>query len=68
MEYSGKSENVRARIKPTAKYWGARYPNQECDAIIYAPDVNPQLNTEQLNPPLPKWQSLPLEDIEIISR
>ena len=64
-DYTGKSTYARIRILPTSKHWKA-YAGQECDAILYEGNVMPQINSEQLNPPLPKWQSLPLNDLEII--
>lgn len=63
-EYFGKSKQVRVRIKPTGTW--AEYAGQECDAIIYDGGVNPHLNTEQLNPPLRKWQQAKISDIEVI--
>ncbi len=62
MDYNGNSRTARVRIVATTG-WLARYQGQTCDAIIYDPGVNPQLNTEQLKPPLPKWQSARLSDI-----
>ena len=63
MEYTGKSRIVKTRV--IAKdVWLAKYFGQTCDAIMYDGDVNPQINTEQLNPPLPKWQSCKLNNLE----
>ncbi len=66
MQYSGSSRNVRVRIMHGAAKCWAKYGGQECDATLYDPPVNPQINSEQLNPPMPKWQTIPLEDIEVI--
>lgn len=65
MEYYGKIENARVRIVATSG-WLARYAGQECNAIIYAGTTKPQIDTEQLNPPLPKWQSAAATDLEIL--
>jgi hypothetical protein len=62
------SREVRIRIKSGARGW-KEYSGQECDATIYEGDgaPNPQINTEQLTPPLPKWQSISLDSIEVVT-
>ncbi len=66
MEYNGTVRHVRVRIMHgAAKCWAA-YAGQKCDAILYEGGINPQINSEQLTPPLPKWQTIPLEDIEVL--
>lgn len=64
-EYEGKIRHARVKIKKTSRHW-SRYADQECDAIIYDPPVMPQINSEQLKPPVPKWQSIPLSDVDIL--
>lgn len=65
MEYNGKSERVRVRILPGSHPW-REYAGQECNAILYEPGTNPQIDTEQLKPPWPRWQSIKREFIEVI--
>lgn len=63
MEYSGKSRS--ALVKIIAKEgWLARYNGQYCNAIFYEGNLKPQIDTEQLAPPFPRWQSVDLKDIE----
>lgn len=59
MNYTGNSRKARVRIVAATGHW-KDYNGQECDATIYEADVQPQLDTEQLKPPLPRWQSVPL--------
>lgn len=66
MQYSGKTRNVRVRITHGAQHFWSRYAGQECDATLYEGGINPQLNTEQLNPPLPKWQTIDIQDVEVL--
>jgi len=65
MEYYGKSERCRVRVIATTG-WLAKYNGQECDATFYDEGVNPQIDTEQLKPPLPRWQSTVPENLERI--
>ncbi len=67
MEYFGKSESRRVRIKsaPRTKFL-ERYVGQECDATFYEKGMNAHINSEQLRPPLPKWQSAFPEDLEVL--
>jgi len=67
MEYCGFSEERRVRIIATSG-WLARFNGQECDAVLYGDAAMPQLNTEQLTPPLPKWQSCKASDIEVLPK
>ncbi len=67
MDTNLRSRNARIKII-TKDGWLAEYNGQECDAIIYDGWVNPQLNTEQLNPPLPKYQSCKLDCIEEVKK
>lgn len=64
-EYVGHSQYVKVRIV-SSTLWGGKYLGQECEGIIYREGVRPQINTEQLTPPFPKWQSCDLSDIEVI--
>ena len=64
-EYAGPFNRCRVRICAT-RGWLAEYNGQTCDAIFYAPGVNPQIDTERLHPPLPKWQSVHREELEVI--
>ncbi len=66
MYYEGKTTEARVRINSLAKGWLRNYIGQECDALIYDEGVTPQINTEQLKPPLPKWQSAELKELDII--
>lgn len=65
MEYSGGVEQRKVLIVARAGHW-AQYFGQTCDALLYDGDVMPQLNTEQLTPPLPKWQSIKRSEIEVL--
>jgi hypothetical protein len=64
MEYYGKSKTVTVRII-ASKGWLKEYSGQTCKAILYD-DCSPQIDTEQLSPPLPKWQSCDLSDLEVL--
>lgn len=66
MQYSGKSHNVRVRIMHGASKIWANYGGQKCDAILYEGGINPQINSEQLTPPLPKWQTISIDDVEVL--
>ena len=63
MQYDGPTRHVRVRIVATTGPW-AEYNGQECDALFYRPDMSAQINSEQLKPPLPKWQSAKLTDLQ----
>ncbi len=65
MEYSGKREEAKVRIKQGAPGFLAKYVGQECDAILYD-DGHAQIDTEQLKPPIPKWQSAQQKYLERI--
>lgn len=65
MNYTGKSHNVRVRIIATSGQW-ANYFGQECDATLYEEGIDPQIDTEQLTPPLPRWQSINAKHIDVI--
>ena len=64
MMYYGKATNVRIVII-AERGWLKRYRGQECDATVYD-DGHCQLNTEQLKPPLPKWQSCTINEVNVI--
>ncbi len=66
MTYEGKSERVRVRIVAcaSARYL-ERYFGQYCDAIFYD-DGHAQIDTEQLHPPIPKWQSCKQTDLAVV--
>ncbi len=66
MQFDGKSRDVRVRIIAT-QGWLAKYNGQECDATLYDGGPNPHINTEQLTPPIPRWQTAAPEEIEVIS-
>jgi hypothetical protein len=61
-DYNGPSRNCRVKIIAVTGPWGL-YNGQDCDAIIYRPDMLVHINSEQLNPSLPKWQSISPEQI-----
>lgn len=67
-DFVGKSKKCRVEIV-AVKGWLARYIGQQCDAIFYESDdgqsVMPHIDTEQLRPPLPRWQSANPEDLEV---
>lgn len=67
--FSGKSTRKRVRIVSSTGPW-KEYHGQECDAIFYEADdgssVNPHIDTEQLSPPLPKWQQAKKTDLEVL--
>ena len=65
--YMGSSRHVRVEIIATSGPW-IQYRGQQCDAIIYDPPVSPQINTEQLSPPFPKWQMAKPEDIKEVQQ
>ena len=68
MDWNGKSETRTVRINDKAEGFWRKYIGQSCEATLYGPDgPNPQLNTEQLNPPLPKYQSLPLMWLDLMA-
>ena len=58
----GRTRLVRVMIIATTG-WLAKYNGQICNAIFYE-KARPQIDTEQLKPPLPKWQSARLEDLK----
>ncbi len=64
MEYYGESRVARVRITDRATGTWANYRGQECEAIFYGEAAMPQINSEQLSPPLPKWQSVKRDWIE----
>jgi hypothetical protein len=64
MEYAGTSQRLRVRVVAKAG-WLAKYEGQECDAIFYS-GAMPQIDTEQLKPPMPRWQSASAADLEVI--
>ena len=64
-DYNGPSQHVRVRIRDTGGW--KEYAGQECDAILYREDMNAHINTEQLKPPLPKWQQAKRSDIEVLT-
>lgn len=68
--YSGKSTRARVRLAvPLDHKWSQhwkKYNGQECDAILYEGDVSPQIDSEQLNPTMPRWQSVPKEWIVVL--
>lgn len=69
MDYNGPVKKVRVRIAEGAGFWLRKYVGQECDAILYgeppgADDV--QVDSEQLSPPLPKWQHARLSDLVVL--
>ena len=67
MEYNGSYKGVRVMIaNATNCSWLSNYVGQECDAIFYDKNTKPQINSEQLSPPIPKWQSVPLDCLSII--
>lgn len=63
MEYNGKSRSATVKIVATTG-WLAKYSGQSCTATFYEGGIKPQIDTEQLRPPLPRWQSVKSEDIE----
>lgn len=67
--FSGSTERKRVRIVAKDGPW-KNYHGQECDAIFYtAYDgrlINPHIDTEQLNPPCPRWQQAKDHDLEIV--
>ena len=67
MEYSGKTERCKVRIIAPGG-WLADYNGQVCDAIFYEGDINPQIDTEQLKPPIPRWQSAKARDLERVAQ
>ena len=67
MEYDGPISKRRVRLVATTGTW-AKYEGQECDATFYGPGMNVHLNSEQLVPPLPKYQSAKPEEVEISTR
>jgi hypothetical protein len=67
VEYEGKSRRARVRIIAESG-WLAGYNGQECNAILYDSGPRPQIDTEQLKPPLPSWQSANWADIQEIGR
>lgn len=63
----GAGKATAARVRIVAKDgWLHKYLGQECDAIFYEYAM-PQIDTEQLNPPLPRWQSAKASDLESIA-
>jgi hypothetical protein len=66
MDYSGTSRYVRVRINAEAEGHWKEYVGQECDAIIYEDGISPHVNSEQLNPPLPKYQSIKASWVDIL--
>jgi len=65
-EYLGTSRRVRVRIKPGHPGFLNGYAGQECDAILYDEPVNPQIDSEQLDPPIPKWQTALKDYVEVV--
>lgn len=66
-DYKGLSCKARVRVKSAVEHWLDPYVGQECDAIIYPQLASAMLDTEQLNPPLPKYQTVGLECVEVIA-
>ena len=64
MEYYGKTWNRRVRIIATSG-WLKEYSGQTCDATFYD-GAMPHIDTEQLTPPMPRWQSAKSADLEVI--
>lgn len=60
-----KSSLYRVRIIATTS-WLKDYAGQECDAIFYEEGISPMIDTEQLRPPLPRWQSCSAYDLHIL--
>lgn len=65
-EYYGKSYNYQVKILPNTHCVWKDYIGQICDATYYEGDISPQINTEQLKPSLPKWQSIDLKLLAIV--
>ena len=68
MQYDGPSRNVRVRIREDIpiKEWLSRYAGQECDATFYGPGMSAHINTEQIDPPITKWQSAKESDLIVL--
>jgi hypothetical protein len=64
MDYNGPSKSARVKIKPGVKFW-EKYAGQSCDATLYPELGSLHINSEQLKPPLPKWQSLRIDEVEV---
>jgi hypothetical protein len=59
-------KEVRVRIIATTGVW-AQYKGQQCDAVLYdEPGVLPQINSEQLDPPIPAMQSIDPAKVEVV--
>ena len=67
MEYVGPYRSVRVRIVATTG-WLAKYAGQECDATFYGEGTHPHIDTQQLNPPMSRWQTANAEDLEVVGR
>lgn len=65
-EYIGISRDARVRIVGNNSRWLQPYLGQECDAIFYEGGIKPQINSEQLNPPVIRYQSVFAEDLQEI--
>jgi hypothetical protein len=62
METADKPMLVRVKIVAETG-WLASYNGQHCDALIYQTH-DPQIDTEQLTPPMPRYQTVRRRDIE----
>ena len=65
MEVNCQAWHERVRIIATDG-WLAEYNGQECDAIFYD-GLSPHIDTEQLTPPKPRYQTAKASDLEVLT-